>query len=167
MMAPMKREWMPVETDYDSYVEIRARLLPPLRGVPEASAIGLAQLAFAMPPGRIARFLGDTLEKRVQRGIKYVQRWCDAENKRRSEVGSIGDSSPTTCLPPAHSLLRELTPAELEALPYVPRLGLWARLMGDTFEKRLAREVKQIREWREDPVRIARDKMLRDMEQPK
>lgn len=42
---------------------------------------------FIGPPGRIARFFGDTWEARVQRQSEAFQKWCDKQNRLIDEEG--------------------------------------------------------------------------------
>lgn len=85
----MAREWIVTEEAEGNCVVVQACLWPPLEREPEAQAIGTAQRAFVSPPGRLARFFGDTLEARVHRAIRYIQRYCDQENEARAQVAAM------------------------------------------------------------------------------
>ena len=83
------RKWLPSVTPREGMVLVQARLWPPLEREPEPEAIGTAQRAFVSPPGRLARFFGDTLEKRVRRTVRRIQRYCDCENDARAQVAAL------------------------------------------------------------------------------
>ena len=85
----MIREWIPTVAPRGDCVLVQARLLPRLEREPEPEAIGWAQRAFVSPPGRLARLFADTLEKRVSRAIRRIQRWCDDENEVRAQVAAM------------------------------------------------------------------------------
>jgi len=84
------RKWLPTVTPRGTCVVVQARLLPSLKREPEPEAIGTAQRAFVSPPGHLARLFGDTLEKRVRRTVRRIQRWCDGENVMRAQVAALG-----------------------------------------------------------------------------
>ena len=86
----MERKWLATVTSREADVLVQARLLPPLEREPEPEAIGTAQRAFVSPPGRLARLFRDTLEKRVRRTVRRIQRWCDWENEAAARVSAMG-----------------------------------------------------------------------------
>ena len=86
----MKREWIPTVAPGEGCVVVQARLMPPLEREPEPEAIGWGQRTFVNPPGRLARLFTATLEKRVRRAVRRIQRGCDCENKARAQVAAMG-----------------------------------------------------------------------------
>lgn len=86
----MQRSWAvwTVWPQHQPFIRLEGRLLPDVN-YPEPDR-GIR--SFVFPPGWIAGFLGDTLERRLARARRRMQRWCDRENARLALVSALKDA---------------------------------------------------------------------------